>query len=132
MIDIIVYTKFLLKKFPFKGFKVKREWERYVLNRPYNHIFLCDPKDIQYKPSMSGYWKESPEEMREKLHQIFIKTLNEYGFRYTLLSGSVEERVSKINRTIEDDQNRGYFSSQTTENIYTHPFTIRRHNFSYA
>lgn len=62
----------------------------------YHHIFLCD-KDIPFDDT----WDRSGPESREAIQQINKMVLDDNKLKYTVLSGTPEERAETVNLYIE-------------------------------
>jgi nicotinamide riboside kinase len=60
-------------------------------------IFVCEP-DIPYDDT----WDRSGDVNRKQFQQQIIDDLQRRKVRYTLLSGSVEERILKVRKAIDE------------------------------
>ncbi|MDO8269398.1 MAG: ATP-binding protein [Candidatus Levybacteria bacterium] len=65
----------------------------------YNHLFLLDPKDI---PLQNDEIRRESNELRLKIHKAFEEVLAEREIPFTRLIGSVEERLSRIDRLLAE------------------------------
>ncbi len=65
----------------------------------YSKFFLLDPADIPYETD--DIRQETPE-TRQKLHDAFLNFFEETGIPYELLSGTIEERIRKVKRILEN------------------------------
>lgn len=68
--------------------------------RPYHHVFLCEP-DFPFM--QDGTRKE--EEFRQWQNNWYLQELHKRQIPFTRLSGSIEERVAQVCRTIESAKN---------------------------
>lgn len=66
--------------------------------KTYTHLFLLDPKDIDYK--IDSIRKEH-KKTRGKFHQSFLEILSNSHLPWTLISGTTYERIPKMMKIIE-------------------------------
>lgn len=86
VLDNIVHSRYY-------GHKIKPEWEQWLPS--YEKIFLLNKDDVMFDLSLypTGFnWIK----FREDLHRITLETLVKYGFAYSLLSGTVENRKNDL------------------------------------
>ncbi len=62
--------------------------------KTYNKFFLLDPMDVPFVKD--GIRVEDDEEARNRVHDIFIEIMESNSIDYEILSGSVEERLSRV------------------------------------
>lgn len=63
----------------------------------YDKFFLLDPKDVVY---CQDEVRQENEKERQKLHEVFLKLFQEKGLKFQLLSGTLEERVIKVEQSL--------------------------------
>lgn len=66
----------------------------------YDRFLLLDPLDIPYQ--QDGIRTES-EEKRNSFHKVFIEFFEEKGIPYEILSGTIEERMKRIEEIISGE-----------------------------
>lgn len=66
--------------------------------RTYFMFALLDPRDVPY---VQDAIRQEDEETREKIHLAFVELLEETFLPYTLVSGTVKERVKKVEEMLE-------------------------------
>lgn len=82
----------------YHGFALERLAElAFQAERRYHMIFVCEP-DIPYDDT----WDRSGDVNRKQFQQQIIDDLQRRKVRYTLLSGSVEERLAKVREAIDE------------------------------
>lgn len=64
----------------------------------YENLLLLDPADIPYQ--IDSIRQES-EEVRQKFHQVFLELFQEEGISYELLSGTLVQRISRVNQFLK-------------------------------
>ncbi len=63
----------------------------------YSRIYLLDPKDVPYEQDDI---RIESEETRLKNHEEFLKTFSQLKIPYELLSGTVKERLARIDKVL--------------------------------
>lgn len=63
----------------------------------YSKFFLLDPRDVPHVPD-EVRWED--EATREKLHNTFMEFFDEKKIPYELLSGTIEERLARIDQVL--------------------------------
>lgn len=63
----------------------------------YTKIFLLDPQDIPYE---KDDLRQEEETTRQKNHEAFIEVFEEKGIPFELLSGTIEERLARLEDTL--------------------------------
>lgn len=64
----------------------------------YHSLLLLDPAGIPYKTNSV---RQEDEEAREKFHQAFLEMFKETDIPYELLSGTTEQRVSRVDQLLK-------------------------------
>ncbi len=68
----------------------------------YNEYVMLDPKDVSYKKD--SIRTESPE-FRMKVHELFLDYFKENNIRYTLLSGTLDQKINYLTKIINSSFN---------------------------
>lgn len=87
IIDIECYSRYF--GYPLVYYTIRE-------HRPYDIIFLCSPSEIDVAP----VYGEAAIPMRDQLHNIFIRTLDELGLKYKILVGSRVDRLRELEISI--------------------------------
>lgn len=66
----------------------------------YHKFLLLDPANVPYETD--DIRQETPE-TRQKFHDAFLEFFKETGIPYELLSGTIEERMTRVNQIINGD-----------------------------
>lgn len=105
--DIIICDRSVLDAVAYTHAAGKKQNTKKIFNRiddwlkTYQHLFLLDPNDIDYK--IDSIRKEH-KKTREKFHQSFLEILSNSSLPWTLISGTIYERIPKIMNIIEATQ----------------------------
>lgn len=65
----------------------------------YTTFLLLNPADIPYK---TDNVRQETEELRQSFHQAYLDFFEECGIPYELLSGSLEERIARVDEIIAE------------------------------
>jgi hypothetical protein len=63
----------------------------------YTKLWLLDPTDVPYKQDAI---RQESEEVRQGFHQAFLDFFRQKGVRYELLSGTVDERMKRVDQSL--------------------------------
>ncbi len=91
--DLITYAIWLKVKY-----NTTIDWiDNAISNQPKKHYFLC-AIDVPWEPDP---FREAPNKKdREKLFTMYLNLLEKHQFSYTILSGSLDERIEKCRKII--------------------------------
>lgn len=84
----------------FKYQKCSPVIETLLAQQKYAHYFLCSPKNIPWEDDPL---REHPNQ-REELFRIYLNTLKERQFNYSILEGSQQERLEQAVKIIKQLQ----------------------------
>lgn len=63
----------------------------------YNKFLLLNPADVPYE---TDDVRQESEEVRQEFHDAYLDFFNESGIPYELLSGTIDERITRVNEII--------------------------------
>lgn len=65
----------------------------------YNKFLLLDPADVPYE---TDDIRQEDESVRQRFHDAYLAFFEETGIPYELLSGTLEQRISRVDEIISD------------------------------
>ena len=77
--------------------RVSRKLLQIIKDRHYHHYLLCSP-DI---PWTYAQFRENPND-REELFELYVKELKKYNKKYTIISGSKDNRIKTAMQAIKN------------------------------
>ncbi len=63
----------------------------------YTHLVILDPSEVPYEKDLV---RDEDNNFRMKVHKVYLEFLKEKNIEYSLISGSLEDRIKKVTEII--------------------------------